>query len=220
MKSGIKVSSQPQGRPRNVRLRRTVYIIASRLLDNNGRYTLPGFYELGHCLILLDKQDEALIAYEQHQRVFYSLHRGYGLGNACNHDWIGIYKLVNMHHWCGHCYSEPGLFHQNGWKVCKGCNCTVLCSGCYVETTHGCFKHGFLEIPKPKLHAADKNLVNDSRETVVEWLMRIRNTFDSSVHEEATVVDDNRCLVPREDTGDYLLNNDESEKSEERIGVK
>ncbi|KAI1207870.1 uncharacterized protein F4807DRAFT_462313 [Annulohypoxylon truncatum] len=133
---------------RRTRLNNVIYIITSRLLDNNkSGCRHPGLYELGNCLVFLGKREEALVAYEQM------------LPN------ITEYLSIS----CRHCRKNP----KNSFYVPIDCPTAPLCSNCREN-----FKYkDILAVPGPTFLNQNPDHVNDVGEPLVEWLERIRREF-------------------------------------------
>lgn len=136
--------------------------LTTRLLENDGQQIWPGYHELGHCLMYLGEQSEALTAFRQQMTV----------------DSNGL--EVTQDSICDGCEEDP----IRGYRyVCKTCPDVDLCILCWNNSTSNTLPsrcspmHDFMYICE--LTGVEKSfgVINEFGETKVDWLERIRSTF-------------------------------------------
>jgi hypothetical protein len=154
-------------------LRRSIWTLSSRLMDNNGQPTWSGYHELGHCLMYLHESAEALTAYEQQIL-------------APSNDSAVTHNVT-----CDICWSSTirGIRY-----VCTTCPDVDLCSSCRGKYDgsvfpKGCCRHDFMSVPGPALARQNSNIMNASGETRIVWLKRIKDTFGVRLQEYEGVDD-------------------------------
>ncbi|KAI1778475.1 hypothetical protein F4818DRAFT_456303 [Hypoxylon cercidicola] len=155
---------------RNARLRHVVHVLTSRLLDNNGRPTFPGFHELGHCLGLLGKPAEALVAHEQQ----------FAGVSACS-DELDIERVAYDYVGCYYCSRDS----CKEVHVCVTWLVGPLCESCW-EMRHG-WLQGFKytsEHDKDFVTVSRAAVSDGDREFVIDWLQRIRRKYGIDPRED------------------------------------
>ncbi|KAI1767116.1 hypothetical protein GGR53DRAFT_143467 [Hypoxylon sp. FL1150] len=176
-----KPDDQPLSHQRDCRLRHAIYVLTSRLLDNNGRPTSPGFHELGHFLGRLGRREESLVAYEQ-QFAAVSNHTGNSDVQTLTLDY-----LVR----CYYCSRDS----CSKIYVCVTWLIRPFCRYCW-DTRKEWYKEfeytsendiDFIRVPRPTFSGRDREFVNDIDETVIAWLKRIRDEYGINPLAEASV---------------------------------
>ena len=160
---GVLLTGPPDSELNNAiyHLRRSIWILSSRLLDHDSQPTWTGYYELGHCLMYLQEPAEALTAYE---RQIFDL----------SYDSDMTHKVV-----CDICDQNPirGIRY-----VCTTCPEVDLCSNCRDMSDgnvfpKGCCGHDFMSVPGSTFAGQNSDIVNTLGETRIAWLKRIKDTF-------------------------------------------
>jgi hypothetical protein len=156
------------------RLRRSIWILSSRLLGREGRHQpfKPGYHELGHCLMYLQEPVEASTAYEQQIRP--SL-----VGWDVSHNVV-----------CDGCEKVPirGIRY-----VCTTCPDVDLCGNCRGKRDgnvlqKGCVGHDFMSVPGSTFAGQNSDIVNTLGEPRIAWLKRIKELFGVQPEEHEGIV--------------------------------
>ena len=162
--------SHQRGPARDMRIQ--IHSQICRLLDIRAMYEITESDEtqikiLGRRLMHLGNFDDAITAFQLHVSSSED-------GEAAHRDIV-----------CDLCDYDP--MKGSRW-VCRVCPDTDLCTQCLelhrastyssLRVYSGCIGHDFLEVPGPGWSSRSGEAVNDQGESYVEWLQRLRTTFE------------------------------------------
>lgn len=139
--------------------------IARKLLDCQKRREYPGYHELGHCFIFLQRHADSILSFQQQ---------------------VIRWNEVDDPLYCVTCNNCPELKNIVGIRyVCEICPDVDLCTECMQQYGHNgdlhfCKDHPFIEVPTPERGRVPMQTTDIVPENVQIWLRQLIREFDGA----------------------------------------